>query len=83
MEPSPSKTSESEADCVEEEESEEEECDDGEVAISPNPAQETLSKADTGVSLSIVAMKIPKIVLAPAALDDLEVGRRKRRRRCR
>uniref|UniRef100_G1PTD0 Tubulin tyrosine ligase like 13 n=1 Tax=Myotis lucifugus TaxID=59463 RepID=G1PTD0_MYOLU len=82
MEPSPSKTSESEQDSVEEEESEEE-CDEGEVAISPNPAQQTLSKADSGVALSIVATKIPKIVLAPAALDDLEVGRRKRRRRCR
>ncbi|XP_014405096.1 PREDICTED: tubulin polyglutamylase TTLL13P isoform X1 [Myotis brandtii] len=82
MEPSPPKTSESEQDSVEEEESEEE-CDDGEVAISPNPAQQTLSKADNGVALSIVATKIPKIVLAPAALDDLEVGRRKRRRRCR
>ncbi|XP_015423219.1 PREDICTED: tubulin polyglutamylase TTLL13P [Myotis davidii] len=83
MEPSPSKTSESEEDSVEEEEESEEECDDGEAAISPNPAQQTLSKADSGVALSIVATKIPKIVLTPPALDDLEVGRRKRRRRCR
>lgn len=82
MEPSPSKTSESEEDSVEEEESEEE-CDNGEVTISPNPAQQTLSKADSEVALSIVATKIPKTVLAPAALDDLQVGRRKRRRRCR
>ncbi|XP_059534045.1 tubulin polyglutamylase TTLL13 isoform X2 [Myotis daubentonii] len=83
MEPSPSKTSESEeGDSVEEEESEEE-CGDGETAISPNPAQQMLSKADSGVALSIVATKIPKIVLTPAAFDDLEVGRRKRRRRCR
>nr|KAF6399270.1 hypothetical protein HJG59_010157 [Molossus molossus] len=85
MEPNTSKTSESEEDYVEEES--EEECDKGEVIIFPNPSQQTLSKADqtigNGVALSIVATKIPKKVLAPADSEDLEVGRRKRRRKCR
>lgn len=82
MEPSPSKTSESEEDSAEEEESEEE-CENGEVTTSSHPTQQTLSKADNKVTLSIVAKKIPKVVRAPAALDDLQVGKRKRRRKCR
>lgn len=87
MEPSTCKTSESEDDCVEEEESEEERDQEG-VAIPSNPSQQTLSKTDcqafgSGVSLSIVATKIPEKLVAPADLDDLEVGRRKRRRKSR
>ena len=87
MEPTACKTSESEEDYVEEEESEEE-CDKEEVTILPNPSQQTLSKADcealgNEVALSIVATKIPKKDIAPADLDDLEVGRRQRKQKCR
>ncbi|XP_019573591.2 tubulin polyglutamylase TTLL13 isoform X2 [Rhinolophus sinicus] len=87
MEPSTCKTSESEDDCVEEEESEEERDQEG-VSIPSNPSQQTLSKTDcqalgNGVPLSIVATKIPEKLVAPADLDDLEVGRRKRRRKSR
>ncbi|KAM5206892.1 LOW QUALITY PROTEIN: tubulin polyglutamylase TTLL13 [Hipposideros larvatus] len=86
MEPSTCKTSESEKDYVEEEEYEE--CDEGEVTIPSNPSQQTLSKTDcqasgNGAPLSIVATKIPEKIIAPAVLDDTEVGRRKRRRKCR
>lgn len=87
MEPSTCKTSESEDDCVEEEESEEERDQEG-VTVPSNPSQQTLSKTDcqalgNGVPLSIVATKIPEKFVAPADLDDLEVGRRKRRRKSR
>ncbi|XP_036909494.1 tubulin polyglutamylase TTLL13P-like isoform X1 [Sturnira hondurensis] len=87
MEPTTCKTSESEEDYVEEEESEEE-CDKEEVTIPPDPSEQTLSKADcealgNDVPLSIVATKIPKKDIAPADLDDLEVGRRKRKQKCR
>lgn len=85
MEPNPCKTSESEEDYVEEEESEEE-CVQGEATIPSDSPQQELSKADykefgDGVPLSIVAKKIPKKIIAPADSDDLEVGRRKRRRK--
>ncbi|XP_035868225.1 tubulin polyglutamylase TTLL13P-like isoform X2 [Phyllostomus discolor] len=87
MEPTTCKSSESEEDYVEEEESEEE-CDKEEDAIPPDPSQQTLSKADcealgNEVALSIVATKIPKKDIAPARLDDLGVGRRKRKQKCR
>uniref|UniRef100_A0A8C0CCR9 Tubulin tyrosine ligase like 13 n=1 Tax=Balaenoptera musculus TaxID=9771 RepID=A0A8C0CCR9_BALMU len=84
MEPSTRKTSESEEDYGEEEESEE--CVKGEATIPSNPSQQALSKADchafrNGVPLSIVAKKIPKKIITPADPDELEVGRRKRRRK--
>lgn len=84
MEPNTCKTSESEEDCVEEEESEEE-CVKEDVTVTSNPSQQALSKADcnafkNGVPLSIIAKKIPKEII-PTDLDDLEVGRRKRRRK--
>lgn len=85
MEPNTCKTSESEEDYVEEEESEEE-CVQGEATIPSDSPQHELSKANykefgDGVSLSIVAKKIPKKIIAPTDSDDLEVGRRKRRRK--
>ncbi|XP_034880048.1 tubulin polyglutamylase TTLL13P-like [Mirounga leonina] len=85
MEPNTCKTSESEEDYVEEEESEEE-CVQGEATIPSDSPQQELSKADykefgDGVPLSIVAKKIPKEIIAPADSDDLDVGRRKRRRK--
>ncbi|XP_059035958.1 tubulin polyglutamylase TTLL13 [Mustela lutreola] len=85
MEPNTCKTSESEEDYVEEEESEEE-CVQGEATLPSDSPQQKLSKADykefgDGVSLSIVAKKIPKKIIAPTDSDDLEVGRRKRRRK--
>ena len=85
MEPSTCKTSESEEDYIEEEESEEE-CVQGEATIPSDSPQQELSKANykgfgDGVSLSIVAKKIPKKIIAPTDSDDLEVGRRKRRRK--
>lgn len=86
MEPSTCKISESEEDYVEEED--EEECDEGEVTVPSNPSQQTLSKTDcqafgNGAPLSIVATKIPEKLIAPADLDDTEVGKRRRRRKCR
>ncbi|KAB1257291.1 Tubulin polyglutamylase TTLL13 [Camelus dromedarius] len=85
MEPSTCKTSESEEDYVEEEGSEEE-CVKGEGTTPSNPSQQALSKADcnafmNGVALSVVAKKIPKKVITPADPDDVEVGRRKKRRK--
>nr|XP_025748868.1 neugrin isoform X2 [Callorhinus ursinus] len=85
MEPNTCKTSESEEDYVGEEESEEE-CVQGEATIPSDSPQQELSKADykefgDGVPLSIVAKKIPKKIIAPTDSDDLEVGRRKRRRK--
>ncbi|XP_072806883.1 tubulin polyglutamylase TTLL13 isoform X6 [Vicugna pacos] len=85
MEPSTCKTSESEEDYVEEEGSEEE-CVKGEGTTPSNPSHQALSKADcnafmNGVALSVVAKKIPKKVITPADPDDLEVGRRKKRRK--
>lgn len=85
MEPRTCKTSESEEEYAEEEESEEEGVK-GEAAIPSNPSQRALSKADckpfgNGVPLSIVAKKIPKKIIAPNDTDDLEVGKRKRRRK--
>jgi tubulin polyglutamylase TTLL6/13 len=80
MEPSTSKTSESEEDDVEEEESDE--CVKEEATIPSNPSQQAVSKAfESGVPLSIIAKKIPKKIIAPTDTDDLEVGRRKRRRK--
>ncbi|KAF0876236.1 TTL13 polyglutamylase, partial [Crocuta crocuta] len=81
MEPNTCKTSESE-----EEEESEEECVKEEAAIPSKPAQQEPPKADSkefgdGVPLSIVAKKIPKKIIAPTDSDDLEVGRRKRRRK--
>ncbi|XP_076980326.1 tubulin polyglutamylase TTLL13 isoform X3 [Tamandua tetradactyla] len=85
MELSTSKTSDSEEGSVEEEESEEE-CVKGNTTIPSNPSQEAMSKANykafgNGVPLSIVATKIPKKIIAPTDAEDLEVGRRKRRRK--
>lgn len=85
MEPNTCKTSESEEDYIEEEESEEE-CVQEEATLPSDSPQQELSKADykefgDGVSLSIVAKKIPKKIIAPTDSDDLEVGRRKRRRK--
>ncbi|XP_064336654.1 tubulin polyglutamylase TTLL13 isoform X3 [Camelus dromedarius] len=85
MEPNTCKTSESEEDYVEEEGSEEE-CVKGEGTTPSNPSQQALSKADcnafmNGVALSVVAKKIPKKVITPADPDDVEVGRRKKRRK--
>nr|KAF6410717.1 hypothetical protein HJG63_009161 [Rousettus aegyptiacus] len=87
METSTCKTSESEEDYVEEEESEEE-CHKGEVPIPSNPSQQAVSKTDckafgNGVPLCIIATKIPEKITTPADMDDLEAGRRKRRRKCR
>ncbi|XP_062948021.1 tubulin polyglutamylase TTLL13 [Cynocephalus volans] len=84
MELNTCKTSESEEDYVEEEESEE--CVKEEVTIPSNHSQQTLSKAaykafENGVPLSIVAKKTPKKIIAPTDTADLEVGRRKRRRK--
>uniref|UniRef100_A0A8C5ZZH5 Tubulin tyrosine ligase like 13 n=1 Tax=Marmota marmota marmota TaxID=9994 RepID=A0A8C5ZZH5_MARMA len=85
MEPSTCKTSESEEDSVEEEESEEE-CVKEEDTTPSNSSQQALSKADykafeNGDPLAIIAKKIPKKIIAPTDTDDLEVGRRKRRRK--
>nr|XP_048290869.1 tubulin polyglutamylase TTLL13 isoform X3 [Myodes glareolus] len=84
MEPSTCKNSESEEDYVEEEESEEE-CV-REEATTPNSSQQALAEADykefeNGVTLSVVAKKIPKKILSATDTDDLEVGRRKRKRK--
>ncbi|XP_036045138.1 tubulin polyglutamylase TTLL13 [Onychomys torridus] len=84
MEPSTCKTSDSEEDYVEEEESEEE-CV-REESTTPNSSQQALAKADykefeNGVTLSVVAKKIPKKILSTADTDDLEAGRRKRKRK--
>ncbi|XP_027427058.2 neugrin isoform X5 [Zalophus californianus] len=85
MEPNTCKTSESEEDYVGEEKSEEE-CVQGEATIPSDSPQQELSKADykefgDGVPLSTVAKKIPKKIIAPTDSGDLEVGRRKRRRK--
>lgn len=84
MEPSTCKNSESEEDYVEEEESEEE-CV-REEATTPNSSQQALAEADykafeNGVTLSVIAKKIPKKTLSATDTDDLEVGRRKRKRK--
>ncbi|XP_045417647.1 tubulin polyglutamylase TTLL13P isoform X2 [Lemur catta] len=81
MEPSTCKTSESEEDYVEEEESEEEYVKE-EATTPSKPSQQAFPKADcktfeNGVPLSIIAKKI----IAPTDTDDLEVGKRKRRRK--
>ncbi|XP_049761847.1 tubulin polyglutamylase TTLL13 [Elephas maximus indicus] len=85
MESSTCKSSESEEEYVEEEESEEE-CVKGEDTIPSNPSNEALSKADYNVfgnaaPLSIIAKKIPKKTIVPPDPEDLEVGRRKRKRK--
>ncbi|GAB5572149.1 tubulin polyglutamylase TTLL13P isoform X1 [Prionailurus iriomotensis] len=85
MEPDTCKTSESEEDYVEEEDSGEE-CVKEEATIPSNSSQQQLPKADykdfrDGVPLSVVAKKIPKKIIAPTDSDDLEVRRRKRRRK--
>ncbi|XP_014917449.2 tubulin polyglutamylase TTLL13 [Acinonyx jubatus] len=85
MEPDTCKTSESEEDYVEEEDSGEE-CVKEEATIPSNSSQQELPKADykefgDGVPLSVVAKKIPKKIIAPTDSDDLEVRRRKRRRK--
>ncbi|XP_021023709.1 tubulin polyglutamylase TTLL13 isoform X3 [Mus caroli] len=84
MEPNTCKTSESEEDDIEEEESEEE-CV-REESTTPNSTQQALGKADykefeNGVALSVVAKKIPKKILSATDTDDLEVGRRRRKRK--
>ncbi|OBS60696.1 hypothetical protein A6R68_08162, partial [Neotoma lepida] len=84
MESSTCKTSESEEDYVEEEESEEE-CV-REEATTPNSSQQALEKVDykefeDGVTLSVVAKKIPKKSISTTDADDLEAGRRKRKRK--
>lgn len=84
MEPNACKTSESEEDDIEEEESEEE-CV-REESTTPNSSQQALGKADckefeNGVALSVVAKNIPKKILSTTDRDDLEVGRRKRKRK--
>ncbi|EDL07023.1 RIKEN cDNA 1700111A04, isoform CRA_a, partial [Mus musculus] len=84
MEPNNCKTSESEEDDIEEEESEEE-CV-REESTTPNSTQQALRKADykefeNGVALSVVAKKIPKKILSATDTDDLEVGRRRRKRK--
>ncbi|XP_075413601.1 tubulin polyglutamylase TTLL13 [Tenrec ecaudatus] len=87
MEPSTSKNSESEEDYVEEEDSEEDCAVKGEEdAIPSNPPQEEFSKADhkafgSEVPLPVVAKKITKKIIAPPDPEDLEVGRRKRKRK--
>lgn len=85
MEPNTCKARESEEDDAEEKESQEEGVK-GEATIPANPSQQAPSKSDykalgTGVPLSIVAKKIPKKIIVPADSDDLELGRRKRRRK--
>ncbi|VFV40748.1 tubulin polyglutamylase ttll13 [Lynx pardinus] len=85
MEPDTCKTSESEEDYVEEEDSGEE-CVKEEATIPSNSSQQELPKADykefrDGVPLSVVAKKIPKKIIAPTDSDDLDVRRRKRRRK--
>lgn len=85
MEPSTCKNSESEEDYVEEES--EEECV-REEATTPNSSQQALAKADykefeNGVTLSVIAKKIPKKILSATDTDDLEVGRRKRKQKLR
>uniref|UniRef100_A0A2K6FV88 Tubulin tyrosine ligase like 13 n=1 Tax=Propithecus coquereli TaxID=379532 RepID=A0A2K6FV88_PROCO len=85
MEPSTCKASESEEDYVEEEESEEE-CVKEEATSPSKPSQQAFPKADcktfeNGVLLSIIAKKIPKKIIAPTDTDDLEAGKRKRRRK--
>ncbi|ERE79870.1 tubulin polyglutamylase TTLL13 [Cricetulus griseus] len=84
MEPSTCKTSESEEDYVEEEESEEE-CV-REEATTRNSSQQALGKTDykefeNGVALSVIAKKIPKKTISATDTDDLEGGRRKRKRK--
>uniref|UniRef100_A0A8C3YL51 Tubulin tyrosine ligase like 13 n=1 Tax=Catagonus wagneri TaxID=51154 RepID=A0A8C3YL51_9CETA len=82
MEANTCKTSESEENCVEREESEED-CVKEDDTVTSNPSQQALSKADcnaskNGVTLSIIAKKIPQKIITP---EDLEVGRKKRRRK--
>ncbi|XP_031242971.1 tubulin polyglutamylase TTLL13 isoform X3 [Mastomys coucha] len=84
MEPNTCKTSESEEDDIEEEESEEE-CV-REESTTPNSTQQALEKDDykefeNEVALSVVAKKIPKKILSATDTDDLEAGRRKRKRK--
>ncbi|XP_008047065.1 tubulin polyglutamylase TTLL13P-like [Carlito syrichta] len=84
MELSTRKTSESEEDSEEEES--EEECIKEEAPIPSNsqrqaPPKEDYRTFENGVSLSIVATKIPKKTIAPDDTEDLEIGRRKRRRK--
>ncbi|XP_004693060.2 PREDICTED: neugrin [Condylura cristata] len=84
MEPSTCKTSESEEDYVEEES--EEERVQGEAPLPANPSQQEPSKPDSkapgnGVPLSVVAKKTPKKSVGPLDSEDLETGRRKRRRK--
>uniref|UniRef100_A0A673TYG5 Uncharacterized protein n=1 Tax=Suricata suricatta TaxID=37032 RepID=A0A673TYG5_SURSU len=81
MEPNTCKTSESDK-----EEDSEKGCVKEEATIPSNPSQQKLPKADNkefgdGVPLSIVAKKIPRKILAPTDSGDLEVERRKRRRK--
>ncbi|KAM6202402.1 LOW QUALITY PROTEIN: tubulin polyglutamylase TTLL13 [Rhynchocyon petersi] len=74
------KTGESEEDCIEEGEPEEQ-CVKEDHTI---PSHDTLSKADfktlaKGVSLTIIAKKIPRKSISPTDPQELEVGRRKRK----
>ncbi|XP_008273551.3 tubulin polyglutamylase TTLL13 isoform X1 [Oryctolagus cuniculus] len=79
MEPSTCKSSGSEED-----EGPQEECVEGEAPAPSNPSPQAPLKDEckafeNGIPLSIVAKKIPKKIIAPT--DDLEAGRRKRRRK--
>ncbi|XP_023566230.1 tubulin polyglutamylase TTLL13 isoform X2 [Octodon degus] len=81
MEPSTCKNSETEEDYAEEEESEEE-CAKEEASVFSNPLHQAFSEAGhkafgDGVPLAIIAKKI----IAPTDSDDVDLGRRKRRRK--
>ncbi|KAG8516338.1 Tubulin polyglutamylase TTLL13 [Galemys pyrenaicus] len=85
MEPSTCKASESEDDLVGEDS--EEECVKGEAPVPSAPPRPDLAKADCkgpgseAPSSSSVAKKVPKKSIGPLDSEDLETGRRKRRRK--
>lgn len=85
MEPNTNTNSESEEEYAEEEESEEE-CGKAEAAVPSNPPQQALSKTDykafgNRTPLSVVAKKMPQKTITPTEADDVEAGRRKRKRK--
>ncbi|XP_060035418.1 tubulin polyglutamylase TTLL13 [Erinaceus europaeus] len=85
MEPNTNTNSESEEEYAEEEESEEE-CGKAEAAVPSNPPQQALSKTDykafgNRTPLSVVAKKMPQKTVTPTEADDVEAGRRKRKRK--
>ncbi|KAM5291795.1 tubulin polyglutamylase TTLL13 [Ctenodactylus gundi] len=85
MEPSSCKSRDTGEDHVEAQQPEEE-CVKEEATAPPTTSQQAFSKTDhnaleNGVPLAIIAKKIPKKIITPPDTDDLEVGRRKRKRK--